>query len=64
MISLEKPQCHGPTWVLCTTRYRIFQDLVLTEENDTDGDQWNVFVISSEDLERDEPTWVVIVEGW
>ena len=25
------------------------------EENDTDGDQWKVFVISSEDLERDEP---------
>ena len=64
MISPEKPQCDEPTWVLCTTRYRIFQDLVLIEENGTDGDQWNVFVISSEDLERDEPTWVLIVEGW
>ena len=63
MISPEKPQCDEPTWVLCTTRYRIFQDLLLIEENDTDGDQWNVFVISSEDLNVMNQSWVLIVEG-
>ena len=42
----------------------FFKILFSLKKNDTDGDQWNVFVISSEDLERDEPTWVVIVEGW
>ena len=64
MISPEKPQRDEPTWVPCTTRDRTFQDLVLIEENVTDGNQWNVFVIRPEDLERDELTWVVIVEGW
>ena len=46
------------------TQHRIFQDVVFIQEDAIDGDQWNVSVIRSEEPQSDEPTWVLIVEGW
>ena len=44
--------------------HRIFQDLVLIQNDVSDGHQWNVSVISPEEPQRDQPTWVPIDKGW
>ena len=51
-------------WVMKMTTARIMQDLVLIEEDVSDGHQWNVSVISPEEPQRDQPTWVPIDNGW
>ena len=40
-----------------------FKNLVLIQENVSDGNQWNVFVISPVEPQRDELTWVPIDKG-
>ena len=44
--------------------HRSFQDLVLFEEDVSDGRQWKVAVISPEERQSDQPTWVPIDNGW
>ena len=44
--------------------HRIFQDLALTEEDVSDGHQWNVSAISPEERQSDQPTWVPVDKGW
>merc|ERR1719323_1670298 len=47
-----------------TTPHRIFQDLVLIQEDVSNGHQWNLFVISPEERQSDQPTWVPIDKSW
>ena len=42
----------------------FFKTSSLFKKMSTDGDQWNVSVISLEEPQRDEPTWVPIDKGW
>ena len=39
----------------------FFKNLVLIQENVFDGNQWNVFVISPEEPQRDELTWCQLI---
>ena len=44
--------------------HKIIQVHALIQEDVSDGHQWNVSVISPEERQSDQPTWVPIDKGW
>ena len=42
----------------------FLKTLITLKKMSPTGDQWNVSVISPEEFQRDEPTWVPIDKGW
>eukprot|EP00450_Noctiluca_scintillans_P024710 CAMPEP_0194524610 /NCGR_PEP_ID=MMETSP0253-20130528/59829_1 /TAXON_ID=2966 /ORGANISM="Noctiluca scintillans" /LENGTH=163 /DNA_ID=CAMNT_0039369255 /DNA_START=525 /DNA_END=1016 /DNA_ORIENTATION=- len=42
----------------------ISQDLVLTQEDVSDGHHWNILFTGPGEHQSDQPTWLPIHEGW